>query len=124
MSFEEHAEAWLRWARTIGHDAYWEYRDAFFEAMLPAAGRRTLEVGCGEGRVARDLARHGHRVVALDVSPTLAASAATADPAGPVHLRRPPDHRRRSLPVPRARRALRHLRQLPRPPPGRGPGQA
>jgi hypothetical protein len=21
MSFEEHAEAWLRWARTIGHDA-------------------------------------------------------------------------------------------------------
>jgi SAM-dependent methyltransferase len=82
MSFEEHAEAWLRWARTAGHDAYWEYRDAFFEAMLPAPGRRTLEVGCGEGRVARDLARRGHWVVALDVSPTLAASAATADPAG------------------------------------------
>jgi len=82
MSFEEQAEAWLRWARTPGHDAYWDYRDLFFGAMLPTPGRRTLEVGCGEGRVARDLARLGHRVVALDVSPTLAASAAAADPAG------------------------------------------
>jgi SAM-dependent methyltransferase len=50
--------------------------------MLPAPGRRTLEVGCGEGRVARDLAGHGHSVVALDASPTLVASAAAADPAG------------------------------------------
>ena len=82
MSFEEQAGAWLRWARTPGHDAYWDYRDLFFESILPAPGRRTLEVGCGEGRVARDLARRGHTVVALDASPTLAASAAAADPDG------------------------------------------
>jgi ubiquinone/menaquinone biosynthesis C-methylase UbiE len=44
--------------------------------------RRTLEIGCGEGRVARDLARRGHTVVALDTSPTLLRSAKAADPAG------------------------------------------
>ena len=82
MSFEGQAQSWLRWARTPDHDAYWQYRDAFFDDLLPAPGRLTLEVGCGEGRVARDLARRGHRVVALDASPTLAASAAAADPAG------------------------------------------
>jgi hypothetical protein len=52
MSWEDQAENWLAWARTPGHDAYWSYRDAFFP-LLPAPGRRTLEVGCGEGRVAR-----------------------------------------------------------------------
>ena len=82
MSFEDQAQSWLRWARTPGHDTYWQYRDAFFEAIVPAPGRRTLEVGCGEGRVARDLTRRGHSVVALDASPTLAASAAAADPDG------------------------------------------
>jgi SAM-dependent methyltransferase len=82
VSFEWQAGSWLRWARTPDHDAYWQYRDAFFDELLPAPGRLTLEVGCGEGRVARDLAARGHRVVALDASPTLAVSAAAADPAG------------------------------------------
>ena len=82
MSFEGQARSWLSWARTPDHDAYWQYRDAFFDELLPAPGRLTLEVGCGEGRVARDLARRGHRVVALDASPTLAGSAADLDPTG------------------------------------------
>jgi SAM-dependent methyltransferase len=81
-SWEWQAEAWARWARTPGHDSYWHFRDAFFDAIVPAPGRRTLEVGCGEGRVARDLARLGHTVVALDASPTLVAKAAAAHPAG------------------------------------------
>jgi SAM-dependent methyltransferase len=72
----------LRWARTPGHDAYWHYREAFFHAIVPAPGRRTLEVGCGEGRVARDLTARGHRVVGVDTSPTLVAHAAAADPHG------------------------------------------
>ena len=72
----------MAWARTPGHDSYWYFRDSFFDEIVPAPGRRTLEVGCGEGRVARDLAARGHRVVALDASPTLAAAAAAADPAG------------------------------------------
>jgi SAM-dependent methyltransferase len=81
-SWEWQAERWLRWARTPGHDAYWYYRDAFFDAIVPEPGRRTLEVGCGEGRVARDLAHRGHRVVAVDASATLVGHAADADSGG------------------------------------------
>jgi SAM-dependent methyltransferase len=69
--WESEAQNWLRWARTPGHDAYWYYRDAFFDEMVPPPGNRTLEIGCGEGRVARDLAARGHRVVAIDTSETL-----------------------------------------------------
>jgi SAM-dependent methyltransferase len=78
--WEDRASQWLAWARTPGHDAYWRYRGAFLDLVPPPAGR-TLEVGCGEGRVARDLAARGHRVTALDASPTLVAAAAERDPA-------------------------------------------
>jgi SAM-dependent methyltransferase len=81
MGFEERAQGWLAWARTPGHDAYWTYRDAFF-ALVPAPGAATLEVGCGEGRVARDLVARGHRVTGLDASSTLLGAAAEADPTG------------------------------------------
>jgi SAM-dependent methyltransferase len=80
MGFEERAQGWLAWARTPGHDPYWTYRDAFF-ALVPEPGAATLEVGCGEGRVARDLVARGHRVTGLDASPTLLSAAAQADPA-------------------------------------------
>jgi SAM-dependent methyltransferase len=80
MGFEERAQGWLGWARTPGHDAYWTYRDAFF-ALVPEPGAATLEVGCGEGRVARDLVARGHAVTGLDASPTLLHAAAEADPA-------------------------------------------
>lgn len=79
--FEEYAEHWLAWARTPGHDVYWAYRDAFF-ALVPEPGRATLEVGCGEGRVARDLAERGHAVTGVDTSPTLLRAAADAHPDG------------------------------------------
>ena len=79
--WEPEAENWVRWARTPGVDAYWHYRDAFFDTILPPAGRRTLEIGCGEGRVARDLVAAGHRVLALDTSPTLLHYARAEDPA-------------------------------------------
>lgn len=76
------AENWVRWARTPGHDAYWYYRDGFFDAFVPAAGERTIEVGCGEGRVARDLAARGHRVTGVDTSHSLLRSARDADASG------------------------------------------
>jgi SAM-dependent methyltransferase len=79
--WEAQAENWLAWARTPGHDAYWRYRDTFF-ALVPPPRAATLEVGCGEGRVARDLAARGHRVTAVDASPTLLSAAAAADPEG------------------------------------------
>lgn len=73
------AENWVRWARTPGHDAYWFYRDAFFDRLLPPAGRRTLEIGCGEGRVARDLAARGHWVAGVDTSHALLRHARMED---------------------------------------------
>jgi ubiquinone/menaquinone biosynthesis C-methylase UbiE len=77
--WEEHAHRWAEWARTPGHDAYWDYRDAFFE-LVPPPGRATLEVGCGEGRVSRDLAARGHVVTGVDLSGTLVDLATEADP--------------------------------------------
>jgi len=80
--WEREAENWVRWARSPGHDAYWYYRDDFFDFIVPPAGRRTLEIGCGEGRVARDLAARGHRVTALDMAYTLVRHAREAGLAG------------------------------------------
>jgi SAM-dependent methyltransferase len=76
--WEGEAHRWAAWARAPQHDAYWWYRDAFFE-LVPPAGRATLEVGFGEGRVARDLGARGHRVTGVDVSPTLARLAVESD---------------------------------------------
>ncbi len=80
--WEPDAENWIRWARTPDHDAYWSYRDRFFDEIVPPGGRRTLEVGCGEGRVARDLAARGHRVTAIDTSRTLVQAAREDDALG------------------------------------------
>jgi len=82
--WEAEAGRWAAWAREPGHDAYWYYRDAFF-ALVPPPGRATLEVGCGEGRVARDLAAQGHRVTGIDVTQALALLAAEAG-AGPTYV--------------------------------------
>lgn len=79
--WEPETENWVRWARTPGHDAYWYYRDRFFDSTLPPPGRRTLEIGSGEGRVARDLIARGHRVTALDTAKGLVRQARHADDA-------------------------------------------
>jgi SAM-dependent methyltransferase len=84
--WEQHAPEWIAWARTPGHDSYWRFhRDAFLE-LVPPAERRTLDIGCGEGRLSRDLALLGHRVVGLDASPTAVAAAREADPSIEVQL--------------------------------------
>ena len=80
MTFEEKAAAWIAWARDPT-DSYWFFRDAFYE-LVPPPSQRTLEVGCGEGRVTRDLAARGYDVVGLDVSPTLVDAARAEDPRG------------------------------------------
>jgi len=56
------------------------------ELAAAAGGGPVLDLGAGTGRVALDLARAGHRVVALDLEPAfldaLRARAAAADPSG------------------------------------------
>jgi SAM-dependent methyltransferase len=82
LGYEPQAENWLRWARTPDHDAYWHYCRSFFDHIVPPPGHATLDLGCGEGRVSRDLSFRNHRVVAVDRAPTLVAAAKAADPAG------------------------------------------
>jgi SAM-dependent methyltransferase len=78
--WEPESEHWIRWARTPGFDAYWYFRDAVFDAVLPPPVGRALEVGCGEGRVTRDLVERGYEVVALDPAETLVRAALDVDP--------------------------------------------
>ena len=78
-AWERHAAEWARWTRTPGHDVYHERLNwPAFRALLPPAGRRTLDIGCGEGRAGRELRAAGHRVVGIDSSPTLVALAREA----------------------------------------------
>ena len=83
-AWDEQAQAWTRWARAPNHDSYWRFGRAEFFDLLPPPGRRTLDLGCGEGRVSRDLLAAGHRVVALDGSPGMANAARAASPRIPV----------------------------------------
>jgi len=85
-AWEENASAWIAWAREPGHDSYWQFhRDLFLELVPPPRGR-TLDIGCGEGRVARDLAALGHEVAGVDSSPTMLAAAREAAPELELHL--------------------------------------
>ena len=77
--WDEQAANWVKWARTPGHDVFSYFAPAFFDELLPAPRGRTLEIGCGEGRVARELTSRGHRVVAVDASAALVRYAREAD---------------------------------------------
>jgi SAM-dependent methyltransferase len=80
--WERQAERWAAWAREPDFDAYWHWSGPPFFELLPAPGRRTLELGCGEGRVTRDLKARGYEVIAVDAAPTLVRLAREADRAG------------------------------------------
>ena len=79
--WEAHANEWIEWARKAGHDSYWRFhRDQFLE-IVPAPGRRTVDIGCGEGRLTRHLNELGHHIVGIDTSPSLIAAARELDPS-------------------------------------------
>jgi SAM-dependent methyltransferase len=80
-SWEDEAANWVAWARAPGHDVFPYFAPSFFDEILAGAGGRTLEIGCGEGRVARALVERGHRVVGIDGSRTLVRYARDADVA-------------------------------------------
>lgn len=54
------ADQWIAWARLPAHDAFWVYREGLTRFIGEGSGR-ALEVGCGEGRVARELKALGYR---------------------------------------------------------------
>jgi len=80
VGWEAEARQWIQWARTPGHDSYWRFHRDQFLRLLPSPGRQTLDIGCGEGRLARDLKELGHRVVGIDSSPSMVAAAREFDP--------------------------------------------
>jgi len=85
-AWEENAAAWIAWARAPGHDSYWRFHRDLFLEILPQPSGRTLDLGCGEGRLSRDLVALGHDVVGVDASPTLLAAAGEAAPGQELHL--------------------------------------
>ena len=76
----DHAGEWIAWVRAPGHDSYSMFHRDLFLPLLPPPGRKTLDLGCGEGRLSHDLTRLGHSVVGIDRSPALVEAARSAYP--------------------------------------------
>ncbi|MBV8456115.1 MAG: class I SAM-dependent methyltransferase [Acetobacteraceae bacterium] len=74
------AAEWIAWARTPNHDAFWAYR-ASLAAFIGGGGGEALDVGCGEGRVSRELIALGYKVTATDPVSELLEAAAEAKSA-------------------------------------------
>jgi len=55
---------------------------ALLELLGPVDGLRVLDVACGHGRIARELARRGGHVVGVDISAALIAKAESAESLG------------------------------------------
>lgn len=84
--WEAQAKNWIAWARKPDHDSYWRFhRDQFLD-VLPPPGQKTVDIGCGEGRLTRHLKSLGHDVIGVEGSPTLAAAAREMDPSMDIRL--------------------------------------
>jgi ubiquinone/menaquinone biosynthesis C-methylase UbiE len=68
-AWEENAEAWVALVR--GEDNFFGPVAETFVELLPPPPARTLDVGCGEGRLGALLAERGYAVVGVDASPTM-----------------------------------------------------
>jgi SAM-dependent methyltransferase len=76
--WEAHALEWIDWVRAPSRpDSYFRFHGEFFLSMVPKPGRLTLDIGCGEGRVGRDLRKAGHKVLGIDCSKTMCEAAAS-----------------------------------------------
>jgi 2-polyprenyl-3-methyl-5-hydroxy-6-metoxy-1,4-benzoquinol methylase len=87
QGWESEAQDRVTFARTPGHDhSHDETNMPALLDLLPVPGRATLDVACGESRVARQLQSLGHRVAAIDASPTMVQCAGAHASAAPVAL--------------------------------------
>lgn len=82
--FSRSAALYRLWHASKPYAAEAAHVDRLIRSRLPAA-RRVLELGCGPGLHARELARLGYRVLGVDES---AAMLAAAEPVSGVQLRR------------------------------------
>jgi SAM-dependent methyltransferase len=73
-AWEAAATAWSDYVRA-GLDPFFHVSLAAFVELLPPPRGTTLDIGCGEGRVGAELEQRGHRVLGVELSPTLAAHA-------------------------------------------------
>src|ERR671932_434771 len=73
-AWEAAAEAWSDYVRS-GRDPFFRVNLAAFLELLPPPRGTTLDIGCGEGRLGAELEAHGHRLLGVEQSPTLAARA-------------------------------------------------
>jgi SAM-dependent methyltransferase len=84
--WETNAAQWIEWARAAGHDSYWSFHREQFLEIVPPPGHRTIDIGCGEGRLTRCLKELGHNVIGIDTSPSLIAAARELDPSVDIRL--------------------------------------
>jgi 2-polyprenyl-3-methyl-5-hydroxy-6-metoxy-1,4-benzoquinol methylase len=80
-AWNEGAGEWVERIRS-GMGGRVHAHDASLYGLLPPPRGLTLDVGCGEGRVSRELAARGYDVVGYDASETLVAKAREAHPEG------------------------------------------
>src|SRR3954451_16404561 len=71
-AWDRQAPYWTRWARAPGHDSFRRFHGERFFELLPPPGVLTVDLGSGEGRVARALRRRGYTVVEMEGSGALA----------------------------------------------------
>jgi SAM-dependent methyltransferase len=71
-AWDRQGPLWTTWARTPGHDSFAQFHGARFFELLPPPGRLTIDLGAGEGRVARALRPRGYDVVEVEGSTFMA----------------------------------------------------
>ena len=71
-AWDAQADDWATFARTPGHDrAHERLNFPSFLDLLPPPRGRTLDIGCGEGRVGAVLVERGYDVIGVDSSPRM-----------------------------------------------------
>jgi SAM-dependent methyltransferase len=83
-SWDAEARNWIRWVRAPGQpDTYWRFHRDRFLSLVPPPGQLTVDIGCGEGRVSRDLRDRGHTVLGIDRSLIMIEAAMAHPEAAP-----------------------------------------